>query len=74
MSEAPHQHHPFFGKDFSAKVRRNLLKKGIAILSLTSVPDENGSFLNAERAYFVSDNGTGRVLSYLQLDKLGSAA
>ena len=51
-------------KDFNAKTRRILAKKGIHLIGITAIPDDKGSFANGRRGYRVNDNGTGRVWTY----------
>ncbi len=46
---------------FGKRVINRLAKKGIKVVNCTTIPDENGSFLNGRSAYVVDDNGTGRV-------------
>ncbi len=52
---------------FSTTTLRNLKKKGIVVMSTTSLPDANGSFLNSQTGYNVDDNGTGRVWTLLEV-------
>lgn len=54
---------------FGLRTVKKLDKKGIRIIGLTSIPDEKGSFLNSTTGYTVDDNGTGRVLSFLELSE-----
>jgi len=51
-------------RDFNAKTIRVLSRKGITIMGITFLPDENGLFLNGRRGYKVNDNGTGRVWTW----------
>jgi hypothetical protein len=55
--------------DFSRKVRSALAKRGVVIYALTIIPkaDDPMPFANGERGYKVSDNGTGRLLTYRQV-------
>lgn len=62
--EAPASH-------FSAKVRRALLKRGIILMGLQAVPAFTGDRYFSGTAYTVSDNDTGRVLSYADVMALG---
>lgn len=52
-------------KDFSKAVRAALKTQGIAIYSSTWLPGVDGSYANGERGYFVNDNGTSRILTYV---------
>jgi hypothetical protein len=56
--------------DFSKKTIRMLAKKGISLIGLQAIPDEKGSFLNSQRGYVVNDNGTCRVLLFLEVMKI----
>ena len=58
-------HNAAAASHFNAATRRSLAKKGIALVSLTFVPGEGGSFLNGETAYLLDDNGIGRVRTFL---------
>lgn len=65
--------HPHFSaKDFSALVRRNLLKHGIRIIGLTLIPGVGDMpFANGERGYALDDNGTHRIRTYAEVRALG---
>ena len=54
-------------RDFTTKTRNALASKGIVIMNATFIPGEDGSFANGHRAYSVSDNGCGRVLTFEQV-------
>lgn len=54
-------------RDFTAKTRNALARKGIVIMNATFIPGEDGSFANGHRAYNVSDNGCGRVWTFAQV-------
>ncbi len=62
--------HSTFAADFSAKVRRSLLKSGIRIVGITALPID-GSFLNSQRGYQLDDNGTSRIRTYFQVEAMG---
>ena len=53
-------------RDFSAKTRNALARKGIRITGLQAIPDMTSSmpFANATRGYVVNDNGCGRVWTF----------
>ena len=53
--------------DFSKKTLRALASKGITLIGLHAIPDENGSFLNSQRNYILNDNGTQRVMLFMQV-------
>ena len=61
--------HSTFAADFSAKIRRSLLKQGVRIVGITALPVD-GSYLNSQRGYNLDDNGTGRILTYFQVEAL----
>lgn len=61
--------HSTFAADFSAKIRRSLLKQGIRIIGITALPVD-GSFLNSRRGYQLDDNGTGRIRTYFQVEAM----
>ncbi len=61
--------HSTFAADFSAKVRRSLLKAGIRIIGITALPVD-GSFLNSQRGYQLDDNGTMRIRTYFQVEAM----
>lgn len=54
-------------RDFSAKTRNALARKGIVVLNATFIPGEDGTFANGRRAYNVNDNGCGRVWTHSQV-------
>lgn len=55
-------------RDFSPSTLRALARKGISILSLTSIPGDGPMpWANATRGYNVADNGTGRVWTLAQV-------
>ncbi len=64
--------HSTFAADFSAKVRRSLLKAGIRIIGITAIPVD-GSFLNSRRGYELDMNGTYCVRNYFEVEALGGA-
>ena len=57
-------------REFSRKTISALAKKGIEIVGVTSIPDSEGSFLNATRAFEISDKGTGKIKTFLELQKI----
>ena len=55
-------------RDFSAKTRRALANKGIAIVSVTSIPsDGDMPWANSTRGYVVNDNDTQRICTHSQV-------
>lgn len=54
-------------RDFSAKTRKALARKGITIVRAYFVPDENGTFVNGSRHYVVNDNGCQRIMSFFDV-------
>lgn len=51
-------------RDFPRETIRKLARRGIQIVSTTALPDESGSFLNAQRGYVLDDDGQCRVRTY----------
>lgn len=62
-------------RDFSARERRALLRKGIAIIGVSYLPDAASVFpyVNGETGYCLNDNGTHRVRSYAEVVALATA-
>lgn len=56
---------------FGKKVVSKLAKKGIRIIGTQSIPNE-GSWINAEVAYQIDDNGTGKCIGYFDVLKLAA--
>ena len=57
-------------RDFSRATLRKLAKTGVTLLGPVAVPGVGAMpWANAERAYSVNDNGTGRILSHAQVLK-----
>ena len=55
-------------RDFSAKTRRALAKKGIEIINTTAIPGEGPMpWANATRGYELNDNGTHRLCTHSQV-------
>jgi hypothetical protein len=57
-------------RHFGAKAVKALAKKGVVLVSLTSIPGPSGTYLDSDTGYTVSDNGTGRVLSFQDVRRL----
>lgn len=64
------KHCEIAARDFSKQTLRNLSKKGMTLIGISAVPDENGSFLNPTRLYQINDNGTWRGLFHAQVRAL----
>ena len=62
-------------RDFSSKTLRLLSRKGIEMIGVQALPDFSTDLpcANADRGYVVSDNGTGRVLTFRQVLAAASA-
>jgi hypothetical protein len=56
-------------RHFGSKAVKALGKKGIVIVGLTSIPDPSGGFIDSETGYSVSDNGTHRIWSFLEVTR-----
>jgi hypothetical protein len=56
-------------RDFPLATRRALARKGITILRPTALPNMASAmpFANADRGYVVNDNGTSRVMTFVQV-------
>jgi hypothetical protein len=56
-------------RDFSSATLSRLARKGISILGIVALPDMTSSmpWANAQRGYSISDNGTGRILTFAQV-------
>ena len=65
--------HHFMARDFSAKVRRALLKRGIVIIGSQNLPgDGDMPYANGIRGYQLSDNGTFRIRTYFEVEALAA--
>jgi hypothetical protein len=56
--------------DFSKKTIKSLASKGITLIGLTTITGTDGTYANGERGYILNDNGTQRIMNWLQVDKL----
>ena len=56
-------------RDFSAKTIRALRKLGVELIGVQLLPVD-GSYMNPDRGYVVNDNGTCRVLRFLDVRAL----
>ena len=55
-------------RDFSAKTRNALAKRGIALVGVQALPGSGQMpWANAERGYVVNDNGCGKVWTFRQV-------
>lgn len=52
---------------FNKQTIKALGAKGIKIIGITSIPDENGSFLNSQTGYQLDDNGTHKIRLYMEV-------
>jgi hypothetical protein len=64
--------HSDFARDFSAVVRRALLKKGIAVIGITNVPGPGGDYTNGSRGYQLANAGTFMIRGYFEVIALAS--
>jgi len=55
-------------RHFGRKTLAALRKIGVQILATTYLPDETG-FARGQTGYMVCDNGTGKVLTFLDILK-----
>lgn len=54
-------------RHFGRKTLNTLAKKGIEIVGITSIPDDQGSFLNPRVGYFISDKGCGKTKTFREV-------
>jgi hypothetical protein len=58
-------------RDFGLRTVASLEARGIRFVGIQAIPGAGAlPFANAERGYVLDDNGTGRVLSYLEVRAL----
>lgn len=57
-------------RHFGKKNITALRKRGIQVLALTVIPDENGSTASSPTAYMICDNGTAKVRTYGQVVRI----
>ena len=60
-------HHSIPASHFSKKTLKRLASLNIFLVGMQACPDENGSYLNSHTGYLISDNETGRLLTYLEV-------
>lgn len=62
-------HRPFAAADFNKRTLAGLTKKGIAVVGIQSIPDMSSDmpWANSTRGYVISDNGTGKVVTFLEV-------
>jgi hypothetical protein len=60
--------------DFSRTTLRNLARKGISLVGLQAIPNMASAmpFANADRGYVMDDNGTCRVLTFGEVERLAT--
>ena len=60
--------------DFSRTTLRNLARKGITLVGLQAIPnmDSPMPFANADRGYVMDDNGTCRVMTFREVERLAA--
>jgi hypothetical protein len=64
MNACMTNHHPIAGSKFSNATLRRLAKKNLFLVSSTWIPGADGSFVNGESAFLLSD---GTMRSFLQV-------
>lgn len=63
--------HHFIARDFSAKVRRALLKRGVVIIGATVIPGSAPlPFANGVRGYCLSNNGEHQIRTYAEVEAM----
>lgn len=60
-------HHQIPARHFKAATLRNLSKKGLFIVGMTTIPGEDGSFATGSTGYQIWDGQTGRIITFLQV-------
>lgn len=55
--------------DFSKSTLNKLARKGMFLIGLQAIPDMSSDmpYANAQRGYVINDNGTSRVLTFLEV-------
>jgi hypothetical protein len=56
-----------FNRDFSIQTVRGLKKKGMVLYGRTFIPGRDKSYMIGEPAYLVDDNGTSKVMKFLEV-------
>jgi hypothetical protein len=64
------KHHEIPASHFNKKVLKALTHKGIALISMTVIPGNDGSYANGDTGYVLDNNGTGMVRRYLEVEAL----
>lgn len=59
--------------DFNKETMNRLNKKGIRLVGLQAIP-RNNSWLNADRGYVLDDNGTCKIVLFLEVLNLAKQA
>lgn len=59
-----------YSAHFSRKEVKALRAKGITIIGAQHMPDEHGSFAPGILGYWLDDNGTHRIRTYLEVAKI----
>lgn len=60
-------HHETPASHFNKKTLKALTALGIRLIGTQAIPDEKGSYLNSSTGYCLDDNGTHRILGYLEV-------
>lgn len=63
-------HNPIPASHFNKRTLNRLAKRNIFVVGSQAIPDETCSFLNSQTGYLLSDNGTGRLVLFLDVLKL----
>ncbi len=65
--------HHFIARDFSAPVRRALLKRGIVVLGCQNLPGEGPMpYANGLRGYQLSNGGQFQIRLYAEVEALAA--
>ncbi len=66
--------HSDFARDFSATTRRALLKRGIAVIGLCSIPGEGDMpWANSTRGYRLDNNGEHQIRTHAEVRAMAGA-
>lgn len=65
--------HHFIARDFSAKTRRALSKRGIVIIGATVIPGTGPlPFANGTRGYCLNNNGEHQIRTYAEVEGMAT--
>lgn len=63
--------HHFIARDFAAKIRRALLRRGIVIIGAANLPGPGPlPFANGTRGYYLNNNGEHQIRTYAEVEEM----